>query len=496
MNDSSEPTSALTVRNQQTLAVGPVSQAMAVEEILAQVGLIQQVMGKVMIEGEHYGKIPGCGDKKTLLQPGAQKLTMTFRLAPEYQIQETNFDRGHKEYRVICTLRSIGSGAPVGQGVGCCSTLEGKYRWKAGTRKCPECGKETIIKGKSEYGGGWLCFAKKGGCGQKWADGAPEIEGQSVERQEHDSPADFYNTVLKMAKKRAFVDATITATAASDIFTQDIGDPEADNGEEEPKKPAPKPVQPAKPSAAAPKPAPKATAEALNAFQERCKAKLVSKAQSNPYWQRYAVERGWILPNEPIEAILGNVTPVFIIDYNKDMDGNSANVAEQFASHERAVLAMVEDDEPVSIAGTKDASAKGCPNCGHKAVVMSKEFDGVLLCQACAWQWDIQTGDYFEEHEWQKAVCPIPPKGMPKKQYDDQPMTLGQISRQDSKRFYGLVMNNQEAKMWRDRGGKDRPPSCADEDFADACKAAVLHMEQSKRGLETHPDNDGDLPPF
>jgi len=32
------------------------------------------------------------------------------------------------------------------------------------------------------------------------------------------------NTILKMAKKRAQVDAVITATAASDIFTQDIED--------------------------------------------------------------------------------------------------------------------------------------------------------------------------------------------------------------------------------------------------------------------------------
>jgi len=47
------------------------------------------------------------------------------------------------------------------------------------------------------------------------------IQGASVE---HDNPADYYNTVLKMAKKRAHVDAILTATAASDIFTQDVED--------------------------------------------------------------------------------------------------------------------------------------------------------------------------------------------------------------------------------------------------------------------------------
>lgn len=43
-------------------------------------------------------------------------------------------------------------------------------------------------------------------------------------RVEHDNPADYYNTCLKMGKKRAFVDALLTCTAASDIFTQDIED--------------------------------------------------------------------------------------------------------------------------------------------------------------------------------------------------------------------------------------------------------------------------------
>ena len=41
---------------------------------------------------------------------------------------------------------------------------------------------------------------------------------------ETDNPADHYNTVFKMAKKRALVDAVLTTTAASDIFTQDLED--------------------------------------------------------------------------------------------------------------------------------------------------------------------------------------------------------------------------------------------------------------------------------
>jgi hypothetical protein len=35
---------------------------------------------------------------------------------------------------------------------------------------CPNCGKDAVIKGKPEYGGGWLCYSKKGGCGAKFTD--------------------------------------------------------------------------------------------------------------------------------------------------------------------------------------------------------------------------------------------------------------------------------------------------------------------------------------
>lgn len=195
----------------------------SLQEITGQVQLIQQVMKGVMKDGEHYGKVPGCGEKPALLKAGAEKLSFTFKLTPKFKIDVCNLPGGHKEYQIVCSIHSM-SGMFMGEGVGAGSTMEGKYRFRNAGRKCPVCGKETIVKGKSEYGGGWLCFVKKGGCGAKFADGSKEIEAQEVGRVEHDNPADFYNTVLKMAKKRAHVDAILTVTAASDIFTQDIDD--------------------------------------------------------------------------------------------------------------------------------------------------------------------------------------------------------------------------------------------------------------------------------
>jgi hypothetical protein len=45
-----------------------------------------------------------------------------------------------------------------------------------------------------------------------------------VRRVEVPDIGDSYNTILKMAKKRAYIDAILSATAASDIFTQDLED--------------------------------------------------------------------------------------------------------------------------------------------------------------------------------------------------------------------------------------------------------------------------------
>jgi len=494
--------------------------AMGVADIIAQVRLIQDVMGKVMQEGEHYGCIPGCGNRKTLLQPGAQKLTMTFRLAPEYQIQETNYDRGHKEYRVICTLKSITSGNFVGQGVGCCSTLEGKYRWKGGARKCPECGKEAIIKGKAEYGGGWLCFAKKGGCGAKWPDGAAEIEGQSVDKVEHDSPADFYNTVLKMAKKRAFVDATITATAASDIFTQDVGDSEGDEAPEQPPKTpqdAPKPATtrtpaPAKKApptpqgATAAKPPVKNGTDAkfdIAAFLGNCRNRLLALVDPETEWAwwKYAQDKSWILPNESLADATAD--KMFEGYDAKDIRSSVANL---FDAHCTAVKAMAANcpkefhDEilrgfvPMPPIGsparteqpTPATIGHSCPTCKSTAVKKHDDLARVKWCQKCGTQWQDGSTVAYEEHPWMFAKLPFAPKDKTKPY---KGLTLGQIARLDNKYWFGIVKNF-EAKPFN-----GRPPSAESVKFGDACEAARKHLEEASQGRE-EPDEDDDALPM
>jgi hypothetical protein len=176
-------------------------------------------------DGGDYGVIPGT-KKKTLLKSGSDKLCELYGLYDEYQVLSTveDWEKGLFDYTLKCILKSRRDDSMVGAGVGSCSSWESKYRWRDSKRVCPKCSSDAIIKGKEEYGGGWICFAKKGGCGAKFTDKDPSIIGQVLGRVENPDIIDAKNTVLKMAKKRAKIDAVIGVTRSSGIFTQDMDD--------------------------------------------------------------------------------------------------------------------------------------------------------------------------------------------------------------------------------------------------------------------------------
>jgi hypothetical protein len=200
-------------------------------QVLAQVNLIQQVLGSVMKEDEHFGVIPGT-TKPTLYKAGAEKLCLTFRLSPTYKVERIEHGNGHREYIVTAQLTHIPTGNVWGEGVGSCSTLEKKYRYRNDyeptgkqvpkaywtNRDASLLGGKGFIAKKDENGI-WMIFASSG-------------------QTENPDLAEQYNTVLKMAKKRALTDATLSACAASDIFTQDL-----DDNFDEYNRPPAKPVQ-------------------------------------------------------------------------------------------------------------------------------------------------------------------------------------------------------------------------------------------------------------
>ena len=208
------------------------------EHLQKDIELITEMMSSILKDGQHYGVIPGCGNKPALLKAGAEKLCTAFRLAAKYEITKTNLSNEHREYEIVTSLIHIPTGNFVGQGVGTCTTMESKYRYRNAKRVCPDCGQETIIKGKAEYGGGWICWQKPGvsdGCNAKFPDGSDVIENQAVGKVDNENIADEYNTVLKIAKKRSLVDGVLNCTAASDLFTQDIEEKGKSETQETPK---------------------------------------------------------------------------------------------------------------------------------------------------------------------------------------------------------------------------------------------------------------------
>ena len=190
-----------------------------VEQIKRQADQVMTLMASCMSDGMHYGKIPGCGDKPTLLQPGAQKLTMMFGLADTYEIEREDLPNGHREYTVKCMLVSKSTGLVQGSGVGLCSTMEKKYRYRTVSdfeitdQPIPQDARER----KQEY--------RKQGYGMKKVDGQwCWVKYKDATQQENPDIADTYNTVLKMACKRALIAAVLNTLAVSDLFTQDIED--------------------------------------------------------------------------------------------------------------------------------------------------------------------------------------------------------------------------------------------------------------------------------
>lgn len=195
-----------------------------VEEVVAQHEKIVAVMKAVMVEGVHYGRIPGI-QKPALLKPGAEALNVTLRLAPDYQSEKIFGDDGHLTVVTKCILHHIPTQLVIASGEGMCSTRESRYAWRQGKRTCPACGAAAIVKSTKKKA--YFCISNEGGCGERYGFGSPAaktLDEQDTSRVPNPDLPDLWNTVIKMAGKRALIAAVLNGTAASDVFTQDVED--------------------------------------------------------------------------------------------------------------------------------------------------------------------------------------------------------------------------------------------------------------------------------
>ena len=191
-------------------------QPLSIQDVRKNTKLVKQILREAMVEKVDFGLIPGCGDKPSLFKPGAEKLMLLFKLGAFPEVTDLSTSDSVR-YLVKTKIVHLPSGTELGIGVGDCSSDEDKYKWRASV-----CDEEFNSLPEERKRLKW----KKG-----W-DGKPATSVKQVRT----NPADISNTVLKMAKKRSVIDGVISATAASDILTQDLEDmnPEVLTGSHKP----------------------------------------------------------------------------------------------------------------------------------------------------------------------------------------------------------------------------------------------------------------------
>ncbi len=168
------------------------------EEIKDRRKAVLSILNDLMQEGVHYGVIPGT-KKPTLYKPGAEMILSTFQLAPEFEV----LDRGTADeirYVVKTRVTHYPTGVVMGHGLGEASSHEAKYKWRGAISES-EWNATPDQRRRLKY-----------------------ESGDQVRKQIRTEPADMANTILKMAKKRSLTDVTLTVTACSDMFEQDLED--------------------------------------------------------------------------------------------------------------------------------------------------------------------------------------------------------------------------------------------------------------------------------
>jgi len=217
----------LSIYNDETAVLAPEVTELSVEATRTQVNKVQALMKSVMKKDVHYGRIPGTG-KDALYKAGAEKIGLTFRVGSRIHEEKTDLGDGHYDFSYKVELYHTPTQQFLGEGVGSASTKESKYRyrWFEEDSGVPvpmsfhKGGKisdlhEALKTKRKKVPEGASIVAKK-----RESDGKLHI----FYKYKIDNPdiADVYNTVRKMGKKRAYVDAVISAFSLSDIFTQDI----------------------------------------------------------------------------------------------------------------------------------------------------------------------------------------------------------------------------------------------------------------------------------
>ena len=109
----------------------PFLRELRLNEIISVMRLVDQALEQVLEEGldKDFATIPGT-PKPTLLQAGAEKLAAIFNLGILLDTKINDLPGGHREVIVTASCVQRSTGKVVGQGVGSCTTMESRYRYR------------------------------------------------------------------------------------------------------------------------------------------------------------------------------------------------------------------------------------------------------------------------------------------------------------------------------------------------------------------------------
>jgi len=172
-----------------TKAIEPVESGkltkQSIERTVQTLDLLQEMVQSVLTPSKKghsgdYGKIPGI-DKDTLFKPGAATLISAFQCRPEPHIvgKEINQETGFISIDVRVDAVGLNDDRVKCSGLGSCTSFERKYHYRKG---------DVIASGQDMF--------------------------------------DQYNTIVKMAEKRALVGCAMLLPGVSRFFTQDMDDPD------------------------------------------------------------------------------------------------------------------------------------------------------------------------------------------------------------------------------------------------------------------------------
>jgi hypothetical protein len=155
------------IQNSNALTLIENVDVQTIQKTLTKIAQFQGLVKQNLKQNHDFGIIPGT-PKPTLLKPGAEKILMLMGITSEYELIERiqDYDGQFFAFTVKCTL--LKGDQKITEGLGHCNTRE-----------------------------------------RKWIK---------------QDPCTMANTCLKMAKKRSQIDATLTVSSLSDIFTQDLED--------------------------------------------------------------------------------------------------------------------------------------------------------------------------------------------------------------------------------------------------------------------------------